>query len=838
MLCGAFAPGRIDHDAGRVRAKITAVVTGEPFFNAPRPPGRKQSGEFSPGEFDDGLYRPAPRPNRPAPLRPNSRQAPPRGAAHDLQDRPGRPSAGARSGDRRPPSRPDRATAGQRPQRPENNFRSDIEGLRAIAVLLVLLYHAEIGPFAGGLVGVDVFFVLSGFLITSLILREVETTGTISLPGFWARRARRLLPASALVIVATVVAARSMLSPVQLRSLGNDAVAAAGFVINIVFANRSNDYLGAQMADALPSPLLHFWSLALEEQFYVVWPVLLLLATRTRAVTRSAAVLVGSLGVASLLACLYFTETSPVWTFYLLPTRAWELLAGAGLAVAGTRVLNLREDVRMVLGWAGVLGIAVAALLISDTTPFPGYAALLPVLSTVAVLAAAGSMTRYGPVMLLRARPLQWMGRHSYAIYLWHWPALILADAKWGPLSAPQRIGVVLLSVGLAAVSYAVVENPLRHAAWLTLNARRSLTAGAVLVALGLGAGVVTARADVSAGTGAEIAAPDLGVGDSVPGDEGDDSADPTSPDATTGQPDDTSPGSPATPPAASERYDLAALQARNAQIVEESLRIDQVPSNLTPNFTDIDDDLPKLYSDGCLLRPGQIKADECIYGDPNGKVRVALIGDSHAAQWFPAIEKAAIRRGWRLLILTKQGCPLADFVTYDEANRKRTECAPWRQDVYRRLEAEKPDIVYMAMYRYRLTNRPAKPDARQVWEKALTPVVRKLRPLTEHLVFLADIAHPESWPATCLSRNRSRPERCIINRKQGERPPLVAAEQAVVKATKSTYVRVTDWMCNDTECAVMIGNIQMYRDDNHIGATASEYFSPFIEAVSDPLLE
>ncbi|MEY4373293.1 MAG: hypothetical protein RL219_2062 [Actinomycetota bacterium] len=781
---------------------IHSVVIGEPSFSAPEPPG----------EYSDGLYRPAPRAHRPAPLRPGSAASP------GYRERPQRRAAPRR------PGRTDSSTGA---------FRSDIEGLRAVAVLLVLLYHAELGPFHGGLVGVDVFFVLSGFLITSLLLREVESTGTVSLPNFWARRARRLLPASALVILATVVAARSMLSPVQLRSLGHDAIAAAGFVINVVFAGRENDYLGAQMADALPSPLLHFWSLALEEQFYVIWPLVILALARTRAFMRSAALAVGALGLASLLACIYFTETAPVWTFYLLPTRAWELLAGAALAIAGNRILALREDIRVLLGWAGILGIVIASLVISDNTTFPGFAALLPVLSTVAVLTAGGSITRYGPVMLLRARPLQWMGKHSYAIYLWHWPALILADAKWGPLSAAQRLGAILLAVALSAVSFAIIENPVRHAHWLSTSARRSLGAGAALVALGLGAGMVTTRTDVSAGSGAEVAAPDLNVDvTDPPGTPTSDSANPT---------ETTSPVS--TPPTDAgsqepERYDLAELTARNAKIVEDSLRLESVPSNLTPNFSDIDDDLPKLYSDGCLLRPGQVKAGECIYGDPNGSVRVALIGDSHAAQWFPAVEKAAIRRGWRLLILTKQGCPLAEFVTYDEANRKRTECAPWRNDVYRRLEAEKPDLVYVAMYRYRLTNRPAKSDARQVWERALTPVMKKLRPLTDELVFLADIAHPESWPATCLSRNRSNPSKCIITRKQGERPPLVAAELAVVNATDSNYARVTDWMCNKTQCAVMLGNIQMYRDDNHIGATTAQYFAPFIEAIGVSLLK
>ena len=260
-----------------------------------------------------------------------------------------------------------------------------IEGLRAIAVLLVILYHFKLGPFDGGLVGVDVFFVLSGFLITSLLVREVQRTDNLALANFWARRMRRLLPASALVIVSTLLAGRALLSPIELRNLGHDTLAASTFVINIVFGRRANDYLGAQAAEASPSALLHFWSLALEEQFYVVWPVALLLASRARDRWRAITGVVIGLGVISLVASLYYTKNSPIWAFYLLPTRAWELLAGAALALFGARVVRVPAQWRAPISWAGIAGIVLASLVIDDHTSFPGFAALLPVLSTVAV---------------------------------------------------------------------------------------------------------------------------------------------------------------------------------------------------------------------------------------------------------------------------------------------------------------------------------------------------------------------------------------------------------------------------------------------------------------------
>ena len=212
-------------------------------------------------------------------------------------------------------------------------FRPEVEGLRAVAVVLVLLYHAELGAMSGGYIGVDVFFVLSGFLITSLLMRELATTGTVSLMGFWARRARRLLPASGLVVVATLVAGRLMLDGLSQGDLARDALAACAFVANVRFFNVGTDYLAEGQAT---SPLLHFWSLAVEEQYYLLWPGLMLLLVRYgRLARRSLIAVLGLMWVASLALCVQSTADEPMWAFFMLPARAWELLSGALIAVLG-----------------------------------------------------------------------------------------------------------------------------------------------------------------------------------------------------------------------------------------------------------------------------------------------------------------------------------------------------------------------------------------------------------------------------------------------------------------------------------------------------------------------
>ena len=366
--------------------------------------------------------------------------------------------------------------------------RKDIEGMRAVAVGLVVLNHAGVPWLPGGYIGVDVFFVISGFLITSLLLDEATSSGGVNLMQFWARRARRILPMSIVVTVATVIAGLFMLEPGKVRELTSLGLGSLGFSANFVLFFTSSEYLSGVTT---PSPLRHMWSLAVEEQFYLVWPLVVFACVAAAPKRwRLWVGIVGSVaGIASLITSALITQDHPNAGYYLPTSRFWEIAAGAVLAVFGTQTQALPKWLRASIGWSGLLGIALAATLFTESSVFPGYIALLPVLATVAVLIAGDSGR--GPHLVLSADPLQLLGARSYSFYLWHWPVLVLFEARFG---TPDALGTGVLVVGalvLSAVSYNMIEQPIRHHGWLAALPKRSLGAAGLALALSFSSVIV-----------------------------------------------------------------------------------------------------------------------------------------------------------------------------------------------------------------------------------------------------------------------------------------------------------------------------------------------------------
>jgi peptidoglycan/LPS O-acetylase OafA/YrhL len=677
----------------------------------------------------------------------------------------------------------------------KDGFRPDIEGLRAVAVSLVLLYHAAVPGFGGGYVGVDVFFVLSGFLISGLLLRELETTGTISLASFYARRLRRLLPAVALLIIITVAVSVAVLSPLRAGDVAADGVAAALYASNLRFAVQATDYLQSELA---PSPLLHLWSLGVEEQFYLFWPALLLLATRVRSNLRvRVGIVAAAVVVASFTLSLWLTTASAPWAFFSLPSRAWELGIGALLAVGAARLAALPIGLANAAGWLGVGMIGAAGLLIDTSTPFPGTAALLPVLGTALAMLPGMRGTAAAPARFLGLRPARFLGRISYSLYLWHWPMLVLPTAVAGEtLPLPVRISLMLAAIPIAYASQRWLEDPIRRGRIVGLVPRRNLAlAGALSIAvatssLGLGF-VTTQRLAAATGDGETESAPPLPALGGL-------AATPV-PEAAGESPQASRPPAPTLAPAPGG----------------------PVPADLIPPLIAARDDIPAIYDDGCHLAQPATAIPDCAFGDPGSQAVVVLFGDSHAAQWFPALERLAIERSWRLVSLTKSGCTPA-WITVWNANFKRayTECDEWRGRVLERVAAEQADAVIVASshpYRAAGNGEPAAVDGGVALAAGLEETLDRLRPLADAVVLIGDTPKFDGDPPDCLSLHLDEVLACSERRATMVDQRWLESEAAIARDAGAAFIDPTDWACPTDPCPTVVGRYLVYRDTHHL---------------------
>jgi peptidoglycan/LPS O-acetylase OafA/YrhL len=338
-------------------------------------------------------------------------------------------------------------------------FRPDIEGLRGIAVLMVVLFHCGLPGLSGGFVGVDVFFVLSGYLITGILVNEIIKTSKLSPVQFYSRRVRRLLPASALTLLVTLLVGAFIQSPHELDNTGHAARATALYMSNIFFDKNAGDYFAM---DVRTNPLLHTWSLAVEEQFYLFWPLMILLGLRICRSMKALVIVLAALTLISLGTSVYYTEKVGTFAFYELPARAWEFGMG-GLAVLLPRgKLKIPFRWWVAFGWVGIILILTSAHLILGDTHFPGWIALIPVIGTVTVLVAGTEYPCSGIGILLCSKPLQVLGRLSYSWYLWHWPFLVFSTSLLPNISFTGKATAAIASLALAAVTYHLIENPIR----------------------------------------------------------------------------------------------------------------------------------------------------------------------------------------------------------------------------------------------------------------------------------------------------------------------------------------------------------------------------------------
>ncbi|MEV4636804.1 acyltransferase family protein [Actinoplanes sp. NPDC049548] len=687
------------------------------------------------------------------------------------------------------------ATAGSRALAYRLNFRPDIEGLRAVAILTVLGFHAGVPFFSGGYVGVDVFFVVSGFLITGLLLARVTAHGTFSLADFYARRARRILPAAGVTLAATALGCWLLLPPLGRADAAYDLIAAALSVANWRFIAGQTDYLAAH---AEPSPVLHFWSLAVEEQFYLVWaPLLLLIAVLARRWRRSAlpgiAVAVGVVTAGSFALSLHWTAVAAPLAYLASPSRAWQFGIGAAAALVApyvARILSRRGGAwaRAVTGWAGVAAIGWATVTFDGLTAFPGTAALVPTLGAAAVILAGQRADDRSPAgveagRLLATGPSRAVGRLSYAWYLWHWPVLVLAQARLGELAWPARAALVVAAALPAVVTTRLVERPLRFSLVVAARPRRGLALGAVAVAVPLVAALLLGTGAIrQLESDARNAAGPLPAGATggpsllaTPGPAGD--------------------GGPVRPAPAQARVDFPPIA-------------------------------------GCEIPPEATTGPACRYGPPGASDRIVLIGDSHAGQWFTAVEQLASRRGWAVEVLVKQGCPLPRLtVRNPQLGRTYTECDTWRERTLARLAAgPRPRLIVAAsLNRYTA-------DARALargWESTLDRLVATGAPVA----YLRDTPTFGRDVPTCVSGALQSWRRCAVDREAALPRDQLAEELAQGRHAGVSVVDLTRAVCPPgRQCPAVREGILLYRDGSHLTSTAATILAPRLENEIDRL--
>lgn len=659
-------------------------------------------------------------------------------------------------------------------------FRPDLEGLRGLAILLVLAFHAGIPGFGGGFIGVDVFFVLSGFLITGLLLREHERNGRISVINFYVRRARRILPASLVVIALTMIAATFLVPPLNLLRFAGDAVASALSIGNIHFAGQSTNYFAAFVASTAPSPFLHYWSLGVEEQFYLLWPALLILSLRGHQPRLMVAITLQFVLVISLLLAIQITTIDAPAAFYLLPFRAWQLAAGGLLAVLPFRSTGRYAGrVLVTSGWFGlVIILAAGMVLINANTPYPGIAAILPTVGAMGLIASGARP--WSPGRLLQVRPMRFLGRISFSLYLVHWPIFVLplvALPLGAELPLPVRVALAAVAVLLGWLSWRFVEQPFQRSRHSVANktpsprlALRTFSVAGMAILV-----IVVLSNLLGANALAEINSSGSSQGNS------------------------------------------------GTEILSAAVR---------PLLSQASNDWEQINADGCELGETRTSIPSgCIYGDPHGATTIALVGDSHAAQWFPALNAIAKEQHWRLAVLVKFSCRFEDIPQYlPMLNRDFTECTTWHSQVVARLQELSPALIVVSAASYPDAIDPAD-NSPVIQGQAMGRLLGEIP--NSKVAIIVDTPIQQYDPPACLSAHKDDITSCATPRSVAFGPDRLIPETttAAILGPRASVVDLSNLLCSPTTCPVVLNNYIVYRDRAHLTATFSASLAPVLAA-------
>lgn len=679
--------------------------------------------------------------------------------------------------------------------------RADIQGLRTIAVGLVIAYHLFPDSLPGGFVGVDVFLVISGYLIIGSLVRELAKTGRISLKSFYARRIRRLLPASTVVLVAVMAATVCILPQGRWQSVSRDIVASALQVQNWNQALSSTSY---ESAGELVSPVQHFWSLAVEEQFYLVIPLLLILAVGVSRLASnggqpkryySSVLILCLLCTVSFAHSVVFSAQSHDVAYFATTTRMWELGAGGLTAVLLSKV-QLGSFARFAFGWLGLVILGICSFTFSTQWAFPGYVALLPVLGTILIIQAGVFDPKKGREhsltvnRLLSVKPVVFLGDISYSLYLWHWPVIVFyvyaADHRPGVLGTA---GILALSLLLAVLSYFQIEQRFRGGPAIKQGGGRHLrlttrTRGAYVLA---GALVVTSFLAAS-GPWLVVAEKENRAVQL-----------------------ESSPGYPG----------ALAFNVESPAPVPKGLAI-------LPDPAVASKDVPLTYVDGCgNYDPAKFTDAQCQFGATKGVAKVALVGDSHAGQYVDPLAAIGRKEGWKIHAMVRNGCP---FSASPPASATTTfgNCSAQNAVTLRKiLNSGVKDVVMAAMtpYGYRKA---------LGWGWSSDEVLREgyiqlMRPLVAAGIsvhVIADTPYPEVSVPDCVAKHGAEAADCATA-EADHSDPLLAAAKLIPEVR---VVNLNHLLCKDRSCPPVIGNVLVYRD-NHLTNTFAKSLEFPLEA-------